>query len=86
MGNTMGTDLLDCESEYMLEFNLQTCVFLTLYRLVDGIKDNVQVYNIPKFDGHHLRQQPKVLQDNIEEIERFSRVCSMGHIFLFVKF
>lgn len=38
------------------------------------MKDNVQVYNIPKFDGFHARQQPPVLEDNIEEIERFARV------------
>ncbi|KUI67524.1 hypothetical protein VM1G_02583 [Cytospora mali] len=43
--------------------------------LGNGIKDNVQVYNIPKFDGFHERQQPPVLKDNIEEIERFARRC-----------
>lgn len=42
--------------------------------LGNGIKDNVQVYNIPKFDGYHQRQQPAVLSDNIAEIEAFSRV------------
>jgi hypothetical protein len=42
--------------------------------LGNGIRDNVQVYNIPKFDGHHQRQQPPVLAENIEEIEAFSRV------------
>jgi isopenicillin N synthase-like dioxygenase len=42
--------------------------------LGNGIRDNVQVYNIPKFDGHHQRQQPRVLAENIEEIEAFSRV------------
>ncbi|BCR87759.1 uncharacterized protein ACHE_40323A [Aspergillus chevalieri] len=43
--------------------------------LGNGIKDNVQVYNIPKFDGHHHRQQPAVLVDYIDEIEAFSRKC-----------
>ncbi|KAI1080377.1 Clavaminate synthase-like protein [Whalleya microplaca] len=43
--------------------------------LGNGIKDNVQVYNIPKFDGFHARKQPKVLQDHIQEIETFSRKC-----------
>ncbi|KAF3769146.1 Clavaminate synthase-like protein [Cryphonectria parasitica EP155] len=43
--------------------------------LGNGIKDNIQVYNIPKFDGYHQRQQPPVLEDNIKEIERFSRKC-----------
>ncbi|KAJ5669565.1 Clavaminate synthase-like protein [Penicillium macrosclerotiorum] len=43
--------------------------------LGNGIKDNVQVYNIPKFDGYHQRQQPPVLSDHIAEIEDFSRKC-----------
>ncbi|KAI2603248.1 Clavaminate synthase-like protein [Hypoxylon fragiforme] len=43
--------------------------------LGNGIKDNVQVYNIPKFDGFHVRKQPAVLEHNIKEIEEFSRKC-----------
>ncbi|KAK5684642.1 hypothetical protein LTS12_029114, partial [Elasticomyces elasticus] len=43
--------------------------------LGNGIKDNVQVYNIPKFDGYHQRQQPPILVDNLKEIENFSRKC-----------
>ncbi|KAH8771608.1 hypothetical protein F5883DRAFT_456191 [Diaporthe sp. PMI_573] len=43
--------------------------------LGNGIKDNVQVYNIPKFDGFHKRKQPPVLEENIQEIEAFSRKC-----------
>lgn len=46
-----------------------------LRSLAPGITDNVQVYNIPKFDGRHQRQHPEVLQDSIEEIETFSRKC-----------
>lgn len=45
-----------------------------MQRLGNGIKDNIQVYNIPKFDGFHERQQPPVLEDNIKEIEAFARV------------
>lgn len=42
----------------------------------DGsIKDNIQVYNIPKFDGFHKRKHPAVLEDHIDEIEGFSRKC-----------
>ncbi|KAJ5225886.1 naringenin-2-oxoglutarate 3-dioxygenase [Penicillium chermesinum] len=41
----------------------------------NGVKDNVQVYNIPKFDGYHNRQQPQVVADNIQEVETFSRKC-----------
>ncbi|KUL91965.1 hypothetical protein ZTR_01384 [Talaromyces verruculosus] len=43
--------------------------------LGNGIRDNVQVYNIPKFDGYHHRAQPDVLQKHISEIEAFSRKC-----------
>ncbi|OJJ59146.1 hypothetical protein ASPSYDRAFT_203151 [Aspergillus sydowii CBS 593.65] len=43
--------------------------------LGNGIKDNVQVYNIPKFDGHHERKQPAILASHITEIEAFSRKC-----------
>ncbi|EME84374.1 uncharacterized protein MYCFIDRAFT_187405 [Pseudocercospora fijiensis CIRAD86] len=46
-----------------------------LRQLTETIKDNVQVYNLPKFDGYHKRPQPPVLQDNIQEIEAFSRKC-----------
>ncbi|KAJ4132594.1 hypothetical protein NW754_015411 [Fusarium falciforme] len=38
----------------------------------NGVKDNIQVYNIPKFDGFHERHQPPVLGANIKEIEAFS--------------
>ena len=44
-------------------------------RLKDNIRDNVQVYNLPKFDGFHNRHQPGVLQDHISTIEDFSRKC-----------
>ncbi|KAJ5619839.1 hypothetical protein N7510_003823 [Penicillium lagena] len=43
--------------------------------LGNGIRDNVQVFNIPKFDGQHVRPQPAVVQDHIEEVESFSRKC-----------
>ena len=46
-----------------------------LRQLTETIKDNVQVYNLPKFDGYHQRPQPAVLQDHIKEIEGFSRKC-----------
>ncbi|KAK4624368.1 UPF0676 protein [Fulvia fulva] len=39
------------------------------------IRDNIQVYNLPKFDGHHKRVHPPVLQDHSKEIESFSRKC-----------
>ena len=43
--------------------------------LGNGIPDNIQVYNIPKFDGFHQRHHPPVLTDHIAEIETFSRKC-----------
>ncbi|KAL4759989.1 uncharacterized protein BDW70DRAFT_169046 [Aspergillus foveolatus] len=43
--------------------------------LGNGIKDNIQVYNIPKFDGHHARKHPHILEAHIKEIETFSRKC-----------
>ncbi|KAK3066741.1 hypothetical protein LTR53_016775 [Teratosphaeriaceae sp. CCFEE 6253] len=46
-----------------------------LRQLKDGIRDNIQVYNLPKFDGHHKRAQPPVLQSHIDEIASFSRAC-----------
>lgn len=45
-------------------------------RLALGVVDNVQVYNLPKFDGFHPREHPEVLEANIKEIEEFSRVCT----------
>ena len=52
---------------------------LTTPRIVEGVKDNIQVYNIPKFDGFYERPQPKVLQDHIGEMENFSRVSNFLH-------
>ncbi|KAI0146643.1 hypothetical protein BJ166DRAFT_571429 [Pestalotiopsis sp. NC0098] len=44
-------------------------------KIANGVKDNIQVYNIPKFDGFHARQQPPVLGEHVREIEAFSRKC-----------
>lgn len=43
--------------------------------MTETIRDNYQVYNLPKFDGYHTRKQPSVLAENIHEIETFSRKC-----------
>jgi isopenicillin N synthase-like dioxygenase len=46
------------------------------HRIVgNGIRDNVQRYNIPKFDGYHQTQQPPVFAANIAAIEAFARKC-----------
>ncbi|KAK5136869.1 hypothetical protein LTR08_001791 [Meristemomyces frigidus] len=46
-----------------------------LRQLKENVRDNVQVYNLPKFDGFHDRPQPPVLQEHITKIEDFSRKC-----------
>lgn len=43
--------------------------------MTETLWDKTQVYNIPKFDGYHHRDQPAVLQNHIKEIEAFSRKC-----------
>ncbi|KAL3480960.1 hypothetical protein BJX99DRAFT_272176 [Aspergillus californicus] len=46
------------------------------HRLIgNGIRDNVQRYNIPKLNGYHHAQQPPIFADNIAAIETFSRKC-----------
>ncbi|CAG8961286.1 hypothetical protein HYFRA_00013565 [Hymenoscyphus fraxineus] len=46
-----------------------------LRQLGEGIVDNIEVYNIPKFDGFHAKahKQPAVLKEHLDEIEKFSR-------------
>jgi isopenicillin N synthase-like dioxygenase len=42
--------------------------------LLPGIRDNFEIYNIPKFiPEHRNRAQPAVVTNNIKEIERFSK-------------
>ncbi|WRT68701.1 uncharacterized protein IL334_005681 [Kwoniella shivajii] len=38
-----------------------------------GVKDQTEVYNIPKFDGYHPRDHPDVIKENIGEIEQFAK-------------
>ena len=52
----------------------------------NGVKDNVQVYNIPKFDGYHERQQPPIISDHITEIETFSRVCRAESLVILLRY
>ncbi|KAJ5661962.1 uncharacterized protein N7477_009578 [Penicillium maclennaniae] len=42
--------------------------------LRNGIWDNVQLYNVPKFGGFHERQQSPVIFEHIAEVEQFSRI------------
>lgn len=38
-----------------------------------GLRDRVEVYNIPKFNGDFNHQHPSVVQENLPEIEEFAR-------------
>ncbi|KIY69772.1 Clavaminate synthase-like protein [Cylindrobasidium torrendii FP15055 ss-10] len=38
-----------------------------------GLRDRVEIYNIPKFNGDFKHNHPEILQNNIEEIEGFAR-------------
>jgi len=38
-----------------------------------GLKDRVEIYNIPKFNGDFEQTHPEIIQQHIEEIEEFSR-------------
>ncbi|KAI0685643.1 Clavaminate synthase-like protein [Cytidiella melzeri] len=40
---------------------------------VSGLKDRIEVYNIPKFNGDFAHAHPSVVQDNLPEIEEFAR-------------
>jgi len=80
----LGREFYDLPLEEKLKFHSQADLESGNYngyrpaglrKLADGIYDNVQVYNIPKFDGFHERKHPEVLQDHIDEIEEFSREC-----------
>ncbi|KAI9452349.1 Clavaminate synthase-like protein [Lactarius psammicola] len=39
-----------------------------------GIRDRVEIYNIPKFNGDFEHNHPQLVQNNIEEIEQFARL------------
>ncbi|KAF5336236.1 hypothetical protein D9758_014365 [Tetrapyrgos nigripes] len=45
-------------------------------RVIDketGLRDKVEIYNIPKFNGDFPHDHPEVINQNIEEIEEFAR-------------
>ncbi|KAH9014765.1 Clavaminate synthase-like protein [Lactarius pseudohatsudake] len=39
-----------------------------------GIRDRVEIYNIPKFNGDFEHNHPELVQNSIEEIEQFARL------------
>ncbi|KIY65621.1 Clavaminate synthase-like protein [Cylindrobasidium torrendii FP15055 ss-10] len=38
-----------------------------------GLRDRVEIYNIPKFNGDFPQEFPELIQENIHEIEHFAR-------------
>jgi len=40
---------------------------------VSGLRSRTEVYNIPKFDGYFKHQHPVLVQENLAEIEEFSK-------------
>ncbi|VUC24639.1 unnamed protein product [Clonostachys rosea] len=42
--------------------------------LIPGVKDNFEIYNIPKFNGHHAeRKHPAPVTQHLDTIEKFSK-------------
>ncbi|KAJ3491926.1 hypothetical protein NLI96_g378 [Meripilus lineatus] len=40
---------------------------------VSGLRDRVEIYNIPKFNGDFTHKHPQTVQDHLAEIQEFSR-------------
>lgn len=40
---------------------------------VSGLRDRVEMYNIPKFDGYFTHNHPVLIQEHLAEIEEFSK-------------
>lgn len=38
------------------------------------MRDQVEIYNIPKFTEHFAHKHPKAIEDHIAEIEEFAKV------------
>ncbi|PCH39356.1 Clavaminate synthase-like protein [Wolfiporia cocos MD-104 SS10] len=43
---------------------------------VSGLRDRVEMYNIPKFNGDFKHEHPALVQEHLEEIEQFARSLS----------
>ncbi|EXJ86630.1 hypothetical protein A1O3_03583 [Capronia epimyces CBS 606.96] len=46
---------------------------LGLREIKDGIKDNTEIYNIPKFIPAYAREHPPVIREHWDEIQHFAR-------------
>ncbi|KZV79456.1 Clavaminate synthase-like protein, partial [Exidia glandulosa HHB12029] len=44
-----------------------------VYNPETGLRDRVEIYNMPKFNGDFKHNHPKIIQDNLPEIEAFAR-------------
>jgi len=40
---------------------------------VSGLRDRVEIYNIPKFNGDFAHQHPEIVQERLPELEEFAR-------------
>ena len=38
------------------------------------MRDQVEIYNIPKFTEHFEQKHPKIINDRIAEVEEFAKV------------
>jgi isopenicillin N synthase-like dioxygenase len=45
----------------------------TIINRETGLRDRIEIYNIPKFNGDFPQTHPNVIQDNLPEIEEFAR-------------
>ncbi|KAI0791038.1 Clavaminate synthase-like protein [Abortiporus biennis] len=44
-----------------------------IYDAASGLRDRVEIYNIPKFNGDFPQNHPEIIQAHIQEIEEFAR-------------
>ncbi|KAI0760981.1 Clavaminate synthase-like protein [Trametes elegans] len=40
---------------------------------VSGLRDRIEIYNIPKFNGHFKHEHPELIRHHLPEIEEFAR-------------
>ncbi|GLA65367.1 hypothetical protein AtubIFM54640_007119 [Aspergillus tubingensis] len=48
---------------------------VTMRKPIMGVYDNLQIYSVPKFDGHHEHVHPPAFQEELRRIETFQRKC-----------
>ncbi|GLA89902.1 hypothetical protein AtubIFM56815_004395 [Aspergillus tubingensis] len=50
---------------------------VTMRKPIMGVYDNLQIYSVPKFDGHHEHVHPPAFQEELRRIETFQRLLSI---------